>query len=219
MYGPCSPCGKHTLWLQQRLLAAAKAATKVPGCREGCNRGCWLLATGKAAIKVLGCCEGNNRGCWLLGRLLPRLQAAMKATIELAGYYKGCYIGCRLLQRLPADVKAATEAIAKAATKLAGCCGGCHTTNKACWLLRLNSMVICGNGGAFEVKGPPRRRGLRTRQRKKALASSCRRRQRIGDPNLHYKFTFSTNHFVWEHEKIVEEAVDDPLAIDSGIQS
>ncbi|GJR51732.1 hypothetical protein Tco_1402253 [Tanacetum coccineum] len=38
--------------------------------------------------------------------------------------------------------------------------------------------------------------------------------KRIGDPSLHYKFTFSTNHLMHVHETIVEEVVKD-----SGITS
>ncbi|GJV86646.1 uncharacterized mitochondrial protein-like protein [Tanacetum coccineum] len=43
--------------------------------------------------------------------------------------------------------------------------------------------------------------------------------QRTGDPNLHYKFTFSTNYFMQEHVTLVEEAVEDPLVTNSRIRS
>ncbi|GJZ59503.1 hypothetical protein Tco_0615319 [Tanacetum coccineum] len=44
--------------------------------------------------------------------------------------------------------------------------------------------------------------------------------QRTGDPPLHYKFTFSTNHLMHEHKtKSVENEEEDPLAINFRIKS
>ncbi|GJU15135.1 hypothetical protein Tco_1143101 [Tanacetum coccineum] len=42
---------------------------------------------------------------------------------------------------------------------------------------------------------------------------------RTSDPSLYYKFTFSTNHLMLEHETKVNEYVEDPLATNSRIQS
>nr|GEX43426.1 hypothetical protein [Tanacetum cinerariifolium] len=43
--------------------------------------------------------------------------------------------------------------------------------------------------------------------------------QRTGDPSLHYKFTFLTNHLMQEHETLVDKNLKDPLATDYGIRS
>ncbi|GJT32733.1 hypothetical protein Tco_0923152, partial [Tanacetum coccineum] len=43
--------------------------------------------------------------------------------------------------------------------------------------------------------------------------------QHTRDPSLHYKFKFSTKHLIHEHETLVDENLEDPLATDSGIRS
>nr|GEY67781.1 hypothetical protein [Tanacetum cinerariifolium] len=43
--------------------------------------------------------------------------------------------------------------------------------------------------------------------------------QRISVPYLYYKFTSLTNHLMQEHKTLVDENLEDPLAINSGIRS
>ncbi|GJW66900.1 hypothetical protein Tco_0121324 [Tanacetum coccineum] len=50
------------------------------------------------------------------------------------------------------------------------------------------------------------------------LSPSVFLRKHTGDPSLHYKFTFSTNHLMQEHEtKVAKNKEEDPLSIDSRI--
>ncbi|GJY18176.1 hypothetical protein Tco_0389667 [Tanacetum coccineum] len=151
MYGPCSPCGKRSRLqtevasrhegcmllrrLQQRLLAAVKAATKVSRCCEGCHIGYRLLrrlphrlqAATKASItvgtdammaatEVLASWEWHEHS-YQVAAEVPYVRKVLQ-SIKLMlngcrGYYEGCKSCCEGFARL---------VVAKAADSYEGCC-------------------------------------------------------------------------------------------------
>ncbi|GJU50670.1 hypothetical protein Tco_1220225 [Tanacetum coccineum] len=120
--------------LQQRLLAAVKAATKVTSCCEGCYRLLRRLphrlqAATKASITVTGFYEGCHKGCMLL----QRLNDAMKAATELVSSWEGCNIGCQAVVKAAVKTRTKLAAFAEAAIYVVGWCEG---YNDAWWPLK-----------------------------------------------------------------------------------
>ncbi|GJV34057.1 hypothetical protein Tco_1394457 [Tanacetum coccineum] len=140
--------GQGLLRTQQRL--QTKVASRHKGCMLLRRLQQRLLAAVKAATKVPGCCEGCHIGYRLLQRLPHRLQAATKASITVAGFYEGCHKGCRLLQRLNDAVKATTELIGSCE----GCHIGYNTAKKASTSAAMNAttkLVAFAEAGIYVV--------------------------------------------------------------------